>query len=70
VGGITTLGGHAGCALLVGCNHGPKGLGPDGDKGDSYLHRPSGPLLEDEAPPPVGVLRLDGPYNRVEGHHP
>jgi hypothetical protein len=29
-----------------------------------------GPLLEDEAPPLVGVPRPNGPYNRVEGHHP
>jgi hypothetical protein len=70
MGGTTALGGHAGCALLVGCDHGPEGPGPDGDEGDPYLHQPLSPPLEDEAPPLVGVLRPDGPYNRVEGHHP
>jgi hypothetical protein len=70
VGGTTTLGGHVGCALLVGCDHRPKGLGPDEDKGDLYLHRSLGPPLEYEAPPLVGVPRPNGPYNRVKGHHP
>ena len=70
MGGTIALGGHARRALLVGCDRGPEGLGPDGDKGDTYLHQPSGPPLEDESPPLVGVLRTDRPYNRVEGHHP
>ena len=61
---------QAPCAELVGCNQGPKGPRTDGNEGDPYLHRPSGPPLEDEAPPPVGVLRPNGPYNRVKGHHP
>ena len=59
MGGTTTLGEHAGCALLVGCDHGPEGLGPDGDEDDPYLHWSSGSPLEDEAPPLVGVLRPD-----------
>ena len=70
MGGTIALGGHAGCALLVGCDREPKGLGPDGDEGDPYLHRLSGPPLEDVAPPLVGVPRPNGPYNQVEGHHP
>jgi len=70
MGGTTTLGGHVGCALPIGCDHGPKGLGPDGDESDLYLHRWSGLPLEDEAPPLVGVPRPNGPYNQVEGHHP
>jgi hypothetical protein len=28
-----------GCALVVGCDQGPKGLGPNGDEGDPYLHQ-------------------------------
>jgi hypothetical protein len=57
------------CALLVGCDQRLEGLGPNEDKGDPYLHQSLGPPHEDEAPPPVGVLRPDKPYNRVEGHH-
>ena len=70
MGGTTALGGHVGCALLVGCDHGPEGLGLDRDEDDPYLHRLSGSPLEDEAPPPMGVPRPNGSYNRVEGHHP
>ena len=55
---------------LVGCDQGPKGPRPNENEGDPYLHRPSGPPLEDEAPPLVGVLSQDGAYNLVEGHHP
>ena len=57
MGGTTAPGGHVGCALLVGCDHGPEGPGPDRDEGDPYLHRPLGPPLEDEAPTLVGVTR-------------
>ena len=53
-----------------GCDQGPKGPGLKGNEGNLYLHRSSGPPLEDEAPPLMGVPRPDGPYNRVEGHHP
>ena len=52
-----------------GCDQGPKGPGLKGNEGNLYLHRSSGPPLEDEAPPLVGVLRPNGPYNQVEGHH-
>ena len=65
MGGTTILGGHAECALLVGCDQGPKRLGLDGDESDPYLHRPSGPPLEDEAPCLVGVLGPNRPYNRL-----
>ena len=71
MGGTTAPRGlQAPCAQLVGCDQGPEGSGPDRDKGDPYLHRPSGPPLEDEAPPTMGFLGPEGPYNRVEGHHP
>ena len=71
MGGTTAPRGvQAPSAQLVGCDQGPKGPGPDRNKGDPYLHRPLGPPLEDEAPPLVGVPRPNGPYNRVEGHHP
>ena len=62
MGGTTTLGGHVGCALLVGCNHGPEGLGLDGDKvirtfiGRRVLPLKIGTTL-------VGVPRPDRPYN-------
>ena len=70
MGGTTAIGGQTRCALLVGYDHGLEGSGPDRDEGDPYLHRLVGPPLEDEAPPLVGVPRPNGPYNRVEGHHP
>ena len=71
MGGTTAPGGlQEPCAQLVGCNQGPEGPGLDGDEGDLYLHRPLGPPLKDEAPPLVGVLRPNGPYNLVEGRHP
>ena len=54
MGGTTTLGGRAGCALLVGCDHGPEGPGPDVNKGDPYLHRLSGHPLEVEGHHPRG----------------
>ena len=50
-------------ALIAGCNQGSEGLRTDGDEGDLYLLQPSGPPLEDEGPPLVGVPGHDGPYN-------
>ena len=71
MGGTTAPGGlQAPCAQLVGCDQGLEGPGPDVNEGDPYHHRLSGSPLEDEAPPPVGVPRPNGPYNQVEGHHP
>jgi hypothetical protein len=64
MGGTTAPGGlQAPRAQLVGCDQGPEQLGPDGNEGDLYLHRLLGPPHEDEAPPLVGVLRPDRPYN-------
>ena len=57
-------------ALIAGCDRGSKGPGIDGAEGDLYLLQPSGPLLEDEGPPPVGVPGNNGLYNRVERPHP
>jgi len=56
-------------ALIAGCDRGSEGLGTDGAKGDPYLLQSSGPPLEDEGPPLVGVQGRDGPYNRVEHPH-
>jgi len=57
-------------ALIVGCDRGSKGLGTDGAEGDPYLLQPLGTPLEDEGPPPVGVLGHEGCYNRVKHPHP
>ena len=57
MGGTTAPRGlQAPCAQLVGCDQGPEGSGPDGDKGDLYLHQSLGPPLEDEAPPLRGPI--------------
>ena len=56
-------------ALIARCDRGSEGLGTDGAEGDPYLLQVSGPPLEDEGPPLVGVLGRDGSYNRVEHPH-
>ena len=58
--------GTATFTLIAGCDRGSEGLGTDGAKGDPYLLQSSGPPLEDEGPPLVGVLGHDGPYNQVK----
>ena len=56
--------------LIARCGRGSEGQGTNGAEGDPYLLQPSGPPLEDEGPPLVGVPRHDGTYNRVERPHP
>ena len=53
-------------ALIARYDRGSKGPRTDGTEGDPYLLQPLGPPLEDEGPPPTGVLGRDGPYNRVK----
>ena len=55
--------GIAAFVLIVGCNRGSEGPRTDSAEGDLYLLQLLGPPLEDEGPPPVGVLGRDGPYN-------
>ena len=55
--------------VITGCNRRSKGPRTDGAEGDPYLLQPSGPSLEDEGPPLVGVIGCKGPYNQVKHPH-
>ena len=56
--------------LIARYDRGSKAPRTNDAEGDPYLLQPSGPPLEDEGPPLVGVPRHDGPYNQVECPHP
>ena len=62
--------GTATFVIIARCDQGSEGLGTDDTEGDLYVLQPLGPPLEDEGPPPMGVLGCDGPYNRVKHPHP
>ena len=55
--------------LIARCDRGSKGLRIDDAEGDPYLLQSSGPPLEDEGPPLVGVLGHNRPYNQVMCPH-